>query len=169
MRKHHPGSPATTELQEFLGRYGGFLQLWQTYELLLEILIMRTLRITVFETSVLCGSLNYAAKSNILIALLTRNSENSKGIAALREAQSAAERNDFVHSFLTHGVNLHLVRREVKNGKYKVDLRTVSKGSMQTHGDRFSEAFEAAASANGVSEADLDAYAREIESHVQAG
>ena len=106
--------------------------MWQTYELLLEILIMRTLRITVFETSVLCGSLNYAAKSNILIALLTRNSENSKGIAALREAQSAAERNDFVHSFLTHGVNLHLVRREVKNGKYKVDLRTVSKGSMQT-------------------------------------
>jgi predicted phage tail protein len=158
------------EMREFLGRYGGFLQLWQTYELLLEILIMRTLRLSVRETAILCGSLNYAAKSNIIIALLSKDENVAPGIAALRATQSAAERNDFVHSFLTHSpiaTTFHLVRRDVKNGKYNVEVRAVNKATMQTHAERFAEAFQAAAVANNVREEDIDAYVIEIESHAQ--
>jgi hypothetical protein len=33
-------------MREFFGRYGSFLQLWQTYELMLEVMIMRTLRLS---------------------------------------------------------------------------------------------------------------------------
>ena len=83
---------------------------------------------------------------------------------------SVSMRNDFVHSFMTHAAeipNMHLVRRDVKNGKYNVEVRAVSKEIMQTHASRFADAFQAAASANNVYEVDIDAYVREIESHAQ--
>jgi hypothetical protein len=163
--------PVAEEMRQFFGRYGAFLQLWQTYELFLEVMIMRTLRLSAIETSILCGSLNFASKNNILLALLNLKSTNPAGIAALRTAQAAAERNGFVHSFMTHAAHInrmHLVRRDVNAGKYKVVIKHVSKTSMQTHGDNFSIAFSKAAEANGIKESDLDAYVLEIESHAPA-
>src|SRR5215469_26896 len=116
----HPpvDGPAAGEMREIFGRYGSFLQLWQTYELMLEVMIMRTLRLSEVEASIVCGSLSYAAKSNILLALLNLSKTNSVAVTAIREAQAAAERNDLVHSFMTHAGSVGLmrfVRRDVKN------------------------------------------------------
>jgi hypothetical protein len=168
----HPpvDGPAADEMREFFGRYGSFLQLWQTYELMLEVMIMRTLRLSEVETSIVCGSLTYAAKSNILLALLNLNQANSAAVTAIRAAQAAAERNDFVHSFITHAGSfglMRLVRREVKNGKYKVDSREVGKVSMQNHGDNFARAFQKACAVVSISDDDVDAYTRAIEGHEQ--
>jgi len=162
--------PAAEEMRQFFGRYGAFLQLWQTYELMLEVLIMRALRLSPIETSILCGSLNYSAKSNMLFALLKLKNAHPTAVAALREAQAIADRNDFVHSFLTHAegiVSMHLVRRDVKGGKYKVDIREVNTAKMQKHGDEFQSAFQKAADLNRVRDEDVDAYVLEIESHAQ--
>ncbi|SRR5258706_3054634 len=163
--------PVAEEMRQFFGRYGAFLQLWQTYELMLEVMIMRSLRLSPIETSILCGSLNYSAKSNMLFALLKLKKHDPIALAALREAQNIADRNDFVHSFLTHaeGISrMHLVRRDVKGGKYKVDIREVNTISMDKHGFDFQSAFQKAADLNGIRDEDVDAYVLEIESHAQA-
>jgi hypothetical protein len=72
-----------------------YLQLWQTYELMVEIAIMRELRLSIEQTSIVCGSLAYAAKSAILLGLLKKNGTKADAISALRTAQQLAERNDF--------------------------------------------------------------------------
>jgi hypothetical protein len=154
-------------MREFYGRYGAFLQLWQTFELLVEIIVMRQLRLTVHQTSILCGGINFAAKISIAVSLLMEDRiKNEKAITSLKTAASVAERNDFTHSFLTHGSDgsLHLVRREVRREGYSVDVRIMTVTEMQRHGEAFAGAFENAAVELKISETDVDAYAREIES-----
>jgi hypothetical protein len=107
----------------------------------------------------------------MLFALLKLKKHDPIALAALREAQNIADRNDFVHSFLTHaeGISrMHLVRRDVKGGKYKVDIREVNTISMDKHGFDFQSAFQKAADLNGIRDEDVDAYVLEIESHAQA-
>jgi hypothetical protein len=161
---------AAAEMREFFGRYGSFIQLWQTYELMIEIAIMRQLRISVEENSIVCGGLNYSAKSAIILGLLKRDGTKANAVSALRTAQQTSERNNFIHSFLTHSrvePLMRLVRRSVRDGNYKVEWRDATKGGMQAHGDEFAAAFQRAADALDISESDIDAYASELEAHAQ--
>jgi hypothetical protein len=158
-------------MRAFYARYGGFLLLWQTFELLIEVAIMRELRLSHEEVCIVCGGLNYAAKISILLALLKRDPSKAEAMRALRHASQTAERNDFTHSFLTRGDTesdpMRLIRRVVKDGTYKVDGRPATKDDMQQHGDEFASMFERAANALGITESDIDAYASAIEAHGQ--
>ena len=163
-------SPLYAErMREFFSRYGSFLQLWQTFELLVEIIIMKRLGITPRQASIVCGGINFQAKISIALSLLKEERpRNEKAISALSTAKTEAERNDFIHSFLTHGRDgtLHLIRREIKPGGYSVERRVVTVDGMQSHAGQFAASFERAANELGISETDIDAYSREIESHV---
>ncbi len=129
---------------------------------------MRQLNLSARHASIVLNSLNFPAKSSILLALLKEDSEKNKvAISAVTEAQTQAKRNDFAHSFLTNSDDglMRLIRRNVRNGNYSVGLRDVSATSMNDHGYQFSEALRLAHEALGITEADVDRYAREIESH----
>jgi hypothetical protein len=80
---------AAAEMREFFGRYGSFIQLWQTYELMIEIAIMRQLGISVEENSIVCGGLNYSAKMSITLGLLIERRHESK--CSLRTANGTAD------------------------------------------------------------------------------
>lgn len=155
-------------MRDFFSVYGSFLQLWQTFELIIEIGIMRQLKLTIRQSSIVLNSLNFAAKSSILLALLKEDAENNKAaISAITSAQTQAERNDFTHSFFTaaEAGPMRLVRRNIRNGNYSVNLRDVNAGTMMQHGFQFSEAVRIAMEALEVNAADIDQYSREIESH----
>jgi hypothetical protein len=130
---------------------------------------MRQLDLSARHASIVLNSLNFSAKSSILLALLKEDSEKNKvAISAVTEAQTQAKRNDFAHSFfLTNSDDglMRLIRRNVRNGNYSVGLRDVSATSMNDHGYQFSEALRLAHEALGITEADVNRYAREIESH----
>jgi hypothetical protein len=163
--------PAADEMRGFFFRYGAFLQIWQTFELMIEIAIMRQLRLSEEETSILCSGLNYSTKASILVALLKRDPTKAQAMQAVRKAQQHAERNDFVHAFLVHAGELgdmKLVRRTVKNGNYDVDLRPVTDTGMKQHVDQFTNAFLEALQGLGIAEEDIDAYSTAIESHGQS-
>jgi hypothetical protein len=165
----HNISPLNAQrMREFFGLYGSFLQLWQTFELVIEISIMRQLNLSARHASMVLNSLNFAAKSNILAALLKEDAlKNQDAISALSTAQTQAERNDFIHSFLTTSdVGLmRLVRRNIRNGNYSASLRDVDATMMGNHGLQFPQALERAMDALAVTGADIDQYAKEIESH----
>ena len=166
----HNISPLNAErMREFFGLYGSFLQLFQTFELVIEISIMRQLSLSARHASMILNSLNFSAKSSILLALLREDAQkNQAAISATSTAQTQAERNDFIHSFLTTSdIGLmRLVRRNIKNGHYSASLRDVDATMMGNHGYKFSQALERAMEALAVTSTDVDQYAREIESHV---
>jgi len=60
---------------EFFIQYGQFLAAWNSFEVLVEVAIMRELRLTVQESRILNGALGFGAKSGILRALLVRTDE----------------------------------------------------------------------------------------------
>jgi hypothetical protein len=157
-------------IQDFHRHYGLFLQLWQTFELMVEMVIMRQLKLTHRQTSIVCGGINFQAKLSIALTLLKEDKKaNEKPIAALSKARSEAERNDFVHSLLSHSRKLgilHLLRREVRPAGYSVDRRVMTPDTMREHGDKFADACEAVMVQLNISQDDIDAYVRAIESHV---
>src|SRR5262249_32287308 len=151
-----------TEIREFHARYGGFLLLWQSFELLIEVAITRELRLSEEEATIVCATLGYAAKINVLLALLKRDTSNASAIKALQTASQSAEQNDFTHSFMIHEPGQErsfLIRRTMREGNYKIDQRPASKDGMQQHGNDFAAAYAQAAKALGITEADVDAYA----------
>ena len=155
-------------MRQYFGRYGSFLQLWQTFELLPDLIIMRELRLTAREASIVCSDLFYSTKTNIALALLNENKEkNRAAISAFKAAQSAAERNDYTHSFLSLGDDgsIHRIRRVGKQGKYSVEVAVESVTSIQNHADQFAIAYEKACNALHITLEDSDAYVRAIESH----
>jgi hypothetical protein len=155
-------------MREFFGVYGSFLQLWQTFELVIEIGIMRRLNLSPRHASVVLNSLNFSAKSSILLALLREGGqENKAAISAVTTAQTQAERNDFTHSFMTTADDgtMKLVRRNIRGGNYSVSLRDVNATAMRDHGFQFANAAEAAMKALEITAPDVDRYSREIESH----
>jgi len=165
---HNLSRANAKQMREFFSLYGSFLQLWQSFELVIEIGIMRQLNLSARHASIVLNSLNFSAKSSILLALLKEDAEKNKvAISAITETQTQAKRNDFAHSFLTNSDNglMRLIRRNVRNGNYSVGLRDVSSTTMHKHGDQFAEALRLSHKALGITEADVDQYAREIESH----
>jgi hypothetical protein len=155
-------------IREFFSVYGSFLQLWQTFEIVIEIGIMRRLNLSPRHASIVLNGLNFSAKSSILLALLREaEQENKTAISAVTSAQTQAERNDFTHSFFTTSDEglMRLVRRNIRNGHYSVNLRDVNATTMRDHGYQFSEAVKVAMEALGVTPKDVDEYSREIESH----
>jgi hypothetical protein len=165
----HNISPLDAQrMREFFGVYGSFLQLWQTFELVIEIAIMRRLSLSTRHASIVLNSLNFSAKSSILLALLREaEQENKEAISAITSAHTQAERNDFTHCFLTTSDAglMQLVRRNIRNGHYSVNLRDVNATAMRDHGFQFAEAAEKAMKALRITSADVDEYSREIESH----
>ena len=85
----HNISPAKAEqMREFFSLYGSFLQLWQSFELVIEIGIMRQLNLSARHASIVLNSLNFSAKSSILLALLKEDAEKNKvAISAITEAK----------------------------------------------------------------------------------
>ena len=83
----------------FAAAYGLFNAIWSNFELTIEILIMRQLRLTPQESSIVCGGLSLGSNINILLSLLNRDETNRKGAALLKQAQTFADRNSFAHGF----------------------------------------------------------------------
>jgi hypothetical protein len=166
--KHDPKREEAIALNQryFMTMYGAFLLLWQEFELMMEIAIMRELNLTADVGSALCASLAFQAKFSTLLALLRRDQSNKSKIAAVKTAQKVAKRNAFVHGFilnLKEDPRIRLVNRTNRNGKYKVTSTAVGMLSMVNHAAEFMEAFEAAGESLGISIADIDAYLLAIE------
>lgn len=158
------------EQDRFLKEYGSFLALWSTFDVLIEIAIMRELRLSPQEASIVCAGLGFGAKVNVLFSLLSRDEKNDAKIAAVRKAHQMAERNSFAHGFLFRDDEIErycLVRREVKD-RYAVKSKNLNSASMTEHALDFGALFSAAMSALKITEADLDSYAQSIRDDVIA-
>ena len=95
--------------------YGSFMILWATFELLIEIAIMRELNLSPRDTSITVGGLGFGAKVEIFFSLMAKSETNSNKSKKVREFQNIAKRNALVHSFpVLQGRDYVLIRREVK-------------------------------------------------------
>ena len=103
------------ELVAFFGEYGVFLCVWSGFELIIEIILMRELRLDPQEASIVCGGLSAGPKVQILTSLLTRSEAGSGGASLIREAQALADRNSFAHGFL-YGENEKIDFSRFKRG-----------------------------------------------------
>jgi hypothetical protein len=86
---HNISRANAKQMREFFSLYGSFLQLWQSFELVIEIGIMRQLNLSARHASIVLNSLNFSAKSSILLALLKEDAEKNKvAISAITETQT---------------------------------------------------------------------------------
>lgn len=164
-REREPFGPARDEFDRFFVEYGSFFAVWASYELVVEVIIMRRLRLSPIEASIVCGGLGFGAKVNILYSLIADGDEVGKKL--LRDAQNIAARNDFAHGFITKTpvpYQFKLIRRDVKDA-LTVRVKPLGFEEMAEHGIKVADAFHAVQAHFGVSDEDLDAYARAIESH----
>jgi hypothetical protein len=169
-RKREPVDQRRLEQDRFLREYGSFLALWSTFDLAIEIAIMRELRLSPQEASIVCAGLGFGAKTNVLYSLLSRDENNESKVAAVKEAQRLAVRNSFAHGFLFRDDEIArycLVRREVKE-RYSIKSRNLDSATMTEHGLDFGALFSAAMNALKITEADLDSYAQSIRDDVIA-
>jgi hypothetical protein len=152
----------------YFTNYGAFLAGWLLYELLIEMLIKRELKLEARETSIICSAMPFGVKFNVLLALLRRDPSNSDGILLLKKTQSSAERNNIAHGFLTFvegSPDIRLVNRDIKDGKYRVKSRALD---MRTHVEQFLLAFDEMQKWTGISERDLDDYGQLLEADAKA-
>lgn len=155
---------------EFFIQYGQFLAAWNSFEVLVEVAIMRELRLTVQESRILNGALGFGAKSGILRALLVRTDEGKAKSAVITSATTLAERNSFAHGFISLSSDkksFTLVRREVK-GLLDVRSKKFTSLTMQKHCFQFVAECVKAQTMFGVTDSDLIRYQREVESLEQA-
>jgi len=152
----------------WVGAYSTFLLVWAGFELLIEILIMRALRLTPQETSILCGSLNFGAKVNIAYSLLARDEANAEGLSLLKKAHNVADRNSFAHGFLfsdrvEDGNYLvpKLVKRDIKD-KYRVIAKPLGADEILKHSSDFMQRVNDALTHFKVTPEDMQAYQKSI-------
>jgi hypothetical protein len=130
----------------FAAGYGLFIAVWSQFELTVEILIMRQLRLSPEEASIVCGGLSFGSKIHILLSLLARDEKNENGMLLLKQAQNFADRNSFAHGFLhevqkslgTDHFSAILLKREVKY-EYIVKQRPLTTAALLKHVGEFAK------------------------------
>src|ERR1700683_2115233 len=163
----------TLESSFFAIAYGLFIAVWAQFELTVEILVMRQLRLTPQEASIVCGGLSFGAKIHMLLSLLARDdTKNSDGILMLKQAQSFADRNSFAHGFLYDevktdppdgmlGYTASLIKREIKY-EYVAKIRALDVKTMAQHVTEFSQRHSDIKKHFAISEEDAKAYQKSI-------
>jgi hypothetical protein len=159
-----------TPFSHFFMEFGQLLGAWNTFEAMVEVVIMRELRLSVEETCIVCGGLNFSSKVGIAHSLLNRTAEGKQKSSAINSAHTLAERNGFAHGIISVNEESNLftvVRRDVK-AKLSVHTKPLKSTDMQKHGHSFYAKFEEAMQICGITDHDLIVYQREIESFAQA-
>lgn len=154
----------------FFLQYGQFLGAWSTFDLLVEVAIMRELRLSVEESCIVVSSLQFGAKTHILTSLLNRTEEGKAKSAIITEAIRFAERNGFAHGFISTSEDQQrytFVRREVK-GALNVKLKTFTPLQMQKHLYVFCDKVSKAQEALSINSDELIRYQQEVESYAKA-
>jgi len=163
----------TIESPFFAAAYGLFIAVWAEFELTIEILIMRQLRLSSQEVSIVCGGLSFGSKIHMLLSLLARDDKNKDGIDLLRQAQNFADRNSFAHGFLygegiqehppsgSVGFSVNLLKREVKY-EYIAKSRLLDIKTMTKHVVEFNKQHKAIKNHFGISSDDVKAYQKSI-------
>jgi hypothetical protein len=161
-----PGPFGLSPYHHFFMEYGQFLGAWMSFEVMIEVALMRLLRLDTREACAVFGSLTAGPKCHILGALLSTSPEGIAKYAIINDAVKCAERNGFAHAFISvneEGDRFTLVRREIK-GSLAVKPKVFSALTMQAHEHIFLGKFEEAMIAFGISEDDLIRHQREVES-----
>jgi hypothetical protein len=154
----------------FFLEYGQFFAAFNNFEVAIEIALMRLLRLSVRETSTVFASVGFAAKQNILGALLSDTPDGASKYRLITDAISLAERNGFAHGMVCMSEDEKLftiIRREVK-GSHKVTPKGYYPLQMQRHLHVFVNKTSEVQDALGISDDDLIRYQREIESLAKA-
>jgi hypothetical protein len=149
----------------FFMEYGTFLGSWSSFEVLIEVALMRELRLSLDEACITFASVGSGARFNILYSLLSRRPQEAHKVAIISEAVDIAERNGFAHGFISvspDGTNFTLVRRDIKK-TLTVRPKTMTALQMQRHGHMFYGKFEEAQRAFGITDYDLIQYQRGVE------
>jgi hypothetical protein len=167
--KQTPTPRSFDRVARFLMHYGDFLAFWSTFDMMVEILIMRELGTTEEKASIMCASLGFGAKANIACSLLNGGPSDHKKRTAtlLREAQQLAERNSFAHGFFLvnrETQQFELIKREVRDA-YIARIRDLDCDSMAKHTQKFIDKVGEMQSHADITEDDFLAYTKEIEAH----
>jgi hypothetical protein len=73
-----------TTFQHFFLEYGPFLAAWNSFDVLIEIALMRELRLTAKEACTVFASVGFGAKHNILGALLLPPKKANRNIRSFK-------------------------------------------------------------------------------------
>lgn len=160
------------KVARFLMHYGDFHAFWSTFDVIVEVLIMRELGTTKEKTSIVCAGLGFGAKVNIACSLLNSRADKhtERSIALLKEAQQQAERNRFAHGFFlvnNETERFELIRREVKD-TYHAVVKEYGFDTMATHTSRFIKKVNEFKDHVGITDKDLFDYVKDIEAHALA-
>jgi hypothetical protein len=151
--------------------YGDFHAFWSTFDVMVEILIMRELDATAEKTSIVCCGLSFGSKVNIACSLLNSrgDAEAKRTAVMLREAQQLAERNSFAHGFFLvnrETETFELLRREVRD-TYHARVKEFDYSRMAKHASTFIAKVNELQAHALISEKEFLNYVKDIEAHAR--
>lgn len=140
--------------------YGTILNFWANTELLIEMVIKDTLKLSTREVCILCGPLGAGAKVNLVRSLLAETGDRPDFAQALVAFQAIVGRNALAHGFVTYeqiDQPWDIVSREVRE---KLVVKT--KSLKRYLDDDVVPAFDRVVEASGFTDDDHYAYGREV-------
>ena len=150
----------------FFMEYGKLLGAWGAFEVVIEVALMRELRLTPEEACITFASVGSGARFNILYALFNRRPSDKSKISLITEAVELAERNGLVHGFISanHSSDVFtFVRRDVKR-ELIVKPKIMTALQAQRHLHIFSNKVQEVQDRLAISDEDLIRYQRFVES-----
>ena len=115
--------------------YGTFMVSWSVLESVLEVAIMKQLKISELQAAIVTSSLGFRARSTILSSLLNlHGDEYSEAVKVLNKITQNAKRNTFVHGhiFVGEQEKLTFVKADV-NQKYRAKRVTLTAVELYLH------------------------------------
>ena len=136
------------------------LNLWANTELLVEMVIGQSLRLSTRESCIVCGPLGSGAKMNLVKALLAETQSKPDFVKALTDFQNIVGRNALAHGFATYekmSDHWNIVWREVRD---KLVVKSKSLGRYLD--DDVMPGFDRVIAASGFTDRDMHKYGREV-------
>lgn len=155
---------------DFLLHYGDFHAYWSTFDIMVEIMIMRKLGVDEQKNCIVCAGLGFGSKIYILCSLLNQYDGASAIVSMIKDVQSAAGRNGFAHGFFMLNPSIgefQLVRRNVQH-KYTANVSTFDDKKMQRHLKSFIAKVDELRAIMSISDRDIEDYVKHIEAYALA-
>ncbi len=158
------------KVAKFLQHYGDFFAFWSTFDLIIEIMIMRKLGIDEEETCIVCAGLGFGMKVAILKSLMNRHPDSAAHVADIEKAQNLAARNSFAHGFFMLNrstAEFKLIRRAVKD-HYTATTKHYNDATMEKHTKDFIAHVNEMMKTFLITEDEIEDYIKRIEAYALA-
>lgn len=147
---------------EFYQALGNYFQMWSAFELTIDALIWRLLKVTAFQAHLIISGMPFTRKARLLSDLLTHSEDPEINVSKIKECLGKAQgtkRDVFAHSYIQSGPNLVTFLERPPSDATRVRKHPFTKLEFLTHVQIFVNAAADFQIASGITDEEITEFA----------